>query len=121
MKKYTANYTYTNPNFVIQNLVEMPVRSDLLPLLYVLKNILQRGFPTTLSKYLQTQLGAIHEFKNFEDRFLFASCELPFWNDTIKGDKERNYFPAKDFFEILFQTASVNLLLSNPSLYLKLK
>lgn len=99
MKKYTANYTYTNPNFVIQNLVEMPVRSDLIPLLYVLKNILQRGFPTTLSKYLQCQLGEIHEFKNFEDRFLFASCELPIWNDTIKGDKERNYFPAKDFFE----------------------
>lgn len=24
---------------------------------------------------------------------------MPFWNDTIKGDKERNYFKAKDFFE----------------------
>ncbi|AYL94253.1 DEAD/DEAH box helicase [Mucilaginibacter celer] len=99
MKKYTANYTYTNPNFVIQNLVEMPVRSELLPLLYVLKNILQRGFPTTLSQYLQGKLGAIHDLPNFADRFLFASCELPEWKETIKGDKESNYFPAKDFFE----------------------
>jgi len=60
MKKYTANYTYTNPNFVIQNLVANQTNADLLPILYVTKNILQRGFPTTLSKYLQSQLGEIN-------------------------------------------------------------
>lgn len=99
MKKYTANYTYTNPNFVIQNLVENQTNADLLPILYVTKNILQRGFPTTLSKYLQSQLGEIHKLDNFEERFLFATKQKPVWNDTIKGDKERNYYPAKDFFE----------------------
>lgn len=99
MKKYTANYTYTNPNFVIQNLVENPVKSDLLPILYVTKNILQRGFPTTLSKYLQSQIGEIHNLDNFNDRFLFATKQLTIWHNTIKGDKERNYYPAKDFFE----------------------
>lgn len=99
MKKYTANYTYTNPNFVIQNLVTNQTNADLLPVLYVTKNILQRGFPTTLSKYLQSQLGGVHKLDNFEERFLFATNQTPVWNDTIKGDRERNYFPAKDFFE----------------------
>ncbi len=99
MKKYTANYTYTNPNFVIQNLVENQTNSDLLPILYVTKNILQRGFPTNLSKYLQSQLGEIHKLDNFEERFLFATNQTPTWNDTIKGDKHNNYYPAKDFFE----------------------
>ena len=99
MKKYTANYTYTNPNFVIQNLVTSQTNADLLPILYVTKNILQRGFPTTLSKYLQSPLGEIHKLDNFEERFLFATKQKAVWNDTIKGDKERNYYPAKDFFE----------------------
>ncbi|NDV43063.1 DEAD/DEAH box helicase [Flagellimonas sediminis] len=99
MKKYTSNYTYTNPNFVIQNLVTNQINNDLLPILFVVKNILQRGFPTTLSKYLQSQLGEIHKLDNFEERFLFATNQTPNWNDTIKGDRERNYFPAKDFFE----------------------
>ena len=99
MKKYTANYTYTNPNFVIQNLVTSQTNTDLLPILYVLKNILQRGFPTTLSKYLQSELGEIHKLDNFEERFLFATNQTPIWNDTIKGDRERNYYPARDFFE----------------------
>ena len=99
MKKYTANYTYTNPNFVIQNLVTNQTNADLLPILYVAKNILQRGFPTTLSKYLQSQLGEVHKLDNFEERFLFATNQTPIWSNTIKGDRERNYFPAKDFFE----------------------
>jgi ATP-dependent DNA helicase RecQ len=99
MNKYTANYTYTNPNFVIQNLVANQTNADLLPILYVTKNILQRGFPTTLSKYLQSQLGEIHKLDNFEERLLFATKQRPVWNDTIKGDREHNYYPAKDFFE----------------------
>ena len=101
MKKYTANYTYTNPNFVIQNLVENPIKSDLLPILYVIKNILQRGFPTTLSKNLQNELGVIHKLDNFEERFLFATKKTPIWSNTIKGDPIRNYYPAKDFFETI--------------------
>ncbi|WP_223816246.1 DEAD/DEAH box helicase [Adhaeribacter rhizoryzae] len=63
------------------------------------KNILQRGFPTTLSKYLQSELGEIHKLDNFEERFLFATNQTPNWNDTIKGDKDNNYYPAKYFFE----------------------
>ncbi|MBE2255852.1 MAG: DEAD/DEAH box helicase [Ignavibacteria bacterium] len=99
MLKYTANYTYTNPNFVIQNLLTNQTNTELLPILCVTKNILQRGFPTTLSKYLQSQLGEIHKLDNFEDRFLFATKHRHVWNDTIKGDRESNYYPAKVFFD----------------------
>ena len=99
MKKYTANYTYTNPNFVIQNLVTNQTNADLLPILYVAKNILQRGFPTTLSKYLQSQLGEVHKLDNFEERFLFATNQTPIWNDTIKGDENKQFPPTKIEFE----------------------
>lgn len=100
MKKYTANYTYTNPNFVIQNLVTNQTNDDLLQTLYVVKNILQRGFPTTLSKYLQSKIGKIHEDKKqFEERFLFATNQTPIWNDTIKGDKNKQFPPTKIEFE----------------------
>jgi ATP-dependent DNA helicase RecQ len=98
MKKFTANYAWTNPNFVIQNLVE-GARPEYYPLLCVIKNILQRGFPTTMSKFLQEKLGAIHDRTDFKDRMLFASCKVPQWNDTIKGDKANNNYPARDFFE----------------------
>jgi ATP-dependent DNA helicase RecQ len=99
MKKFTANYAFTNPNFVIQNLVDSPIKSDYLPLLYVLKNILQRGFPTVLSKNLQNTLGELHKQKDFKAPFLFVNTETPKWLNTIKGDVQNNYFPAKDFFE----------------------
>lgn len=99
MKKYTANYSYTNPNFVIQNLVTNQLNVDLLPFLYVLKNILQRGFPTTMSKFLQSELGEIHKQDDFDKRFLFVTNYIPTWYNTIKGSKELEYYPAKDFFE----------------------
>lgn len=98
MNKYTANYTYSNPNFVIDNLVTNQLNEELAPTLFVLKNILQRGFPTILSKYLQSKLGDIHNFKNFEDRFLFIGTKYSDWRNTIKGDNNRNYFPALEFY-----------------------
>ena len=99
MKKYTANYTYTNPNFVIQNLEEKTSNSDLLPLYYVLKNILQRGFPTVMSRFLQEKIGRIHKKDSFSDRLLLVSDKQPKWIGTIKGSEELQYNPAKYFFE----------------------
>ena len=97
MRKYTANYTYTNPNFVIQNLEYNKSTSDMLPLLYVLKNILQRGFPTVMSKYLQGKIGKIHEAANFNERLLLVPSTQSHWLGTIKGSEELN--PAKEFYE----------------------
>ncbi len=99
MIKYTANYTYTNPNFVIQNLEHNRNESDMLPLLYVLKNLLQRGFPTVMSKYLQEKVGKIHEAPNYKDRLLLVPSETPHWVGTIKGGDDYN--PAKEFYEVI--------------------
>lgn len=97
MRKYTANYTYTNPNFVIQNLEYNKSKSDMLPLLYVLKNILQRGFPTVMSRYLQSKIGKIHEAPNYEERLLLVPSNPNKWIGTIKGGEDEN--PAKVFYE----------------------
>lgn len=97
MIKYTANYTYTNPNFIIQNLEYNRSESPMLPLLYVLKNILQRGFPTTMSKYLQGKIGKIHEVPNYQERLLLVPSKISKWHGTIKGGDDYN--PAKDFYE----------------------
>ena len=102
MRKYTANYTYTNPNFVIQNLEYNKSKSDMLPLLYVLKNILQRGFPTVMSRYLQSKVGKIHEAPNYEGRLLLVPSSSNKWIGTIKGGEDEN--PAKEFFENILCT-----------------
>lgn len=97
MRKYTANYTYTNPNFVIQNLEYKRSDSSMLPLLCVLKNILQRGFPTVMSRYLQGKIGKIHEVSNFQERLLLVPAKPNNWIGTIKGGD--GYNPAKDFYD----------------------
>lgn len=97
MKKYTANYAFTNPNFVVQNLVENEIEDR--ALLFVLKNVLQRGFPTIPSVFLQEQLGQIHKEEDFKMPFLFISPEPLTWHSTIKGDEASGYFPAREFLE----------------------
>lgn len=101
MKKYTANYAFTNPNFVIQNLVENEVELPEKPLLYVLKNILQRGFPTLMSEYLRSKIGYIEKEPDFKDPFLLVGLEPPRWIATIKGDEQNDDFPAREFLEVL--------------------
>jgi ATP-dependent DNA helicase RecQ len=99
MKKNTANYAHTNSNFVIQNLKEDVVDHPVVPLLYVLKNILQRGAPTMMSRFLQGHLGKLHALDGFQDRFPLISPEPPKWLGTIKGDEANRYFPAREFLE----------------------
>ncbi len=99
MKRYTANYAFTNPNFVVQNFVENEIEIQGKALLFVLKNILQRGFPTILSEYLQGELGETHAVEDFRKPFVFISPNPPKWINTIKGDEENQYFPAREFLE----------------------
>ena len=94
IEKYTANYAQTNHNFVIQNLdTSREKNEELLPILYVLKNILQRGCPTMMSKYLQEKLGKIQNDVDFNQPFLFISKPPTIWYETIKGDQINNTFP----------------------------
>ena len=57
MKKFKANYTYSDPNFVIQNLNENPVDSDLLPILNEIEADLQRDIPAPIHSSIE---GVIH-------------------------------------------------------------
>ena len=97
MKKFTANYAYTSSNFVIQNLKEGKTEdTDLYAFCCILKNILQRGVPTTMSKFLQKKLGKIHKETNFKEILIYSAKQQQQWHSTIKGG---NTNPARDFFE----------------------
>lgn len=97
MKKFTANYAYTNSNFVIQNLKEGKTEdTDLYAFCCILKNILQRGVPTTMSEFLQKKLGKIHKEANFKEILIYPAKQKQQWHSTIKGG---NTNPARDFFE----------------------
>ena len=97
MKKFTANYAYTNSNFVIQNLKEGKTEdTNLYAFCCILKNILQRGVPTTMSEFLQEKLGIIHEEANFKEILIYSAKQQQQWHSTIKGG---NTNPARDFFE----------------------
>ena len=99
MKKFTANYVHTNSNFVIQNLKEgRTTDEELYAFCCILKNILQRGVPTMMSKYLQSKLGTLHKKENFKDFFIYPSQQKLQWHATIKGGTTN---PARDFYECI--------------------
>ena len=100
MKKYSANYSYTNHNFVIQNLTNTRKESEYLSAILIIKNLIQRGKPTILSQYLQSVYGSIHkDTEIFKSPFVLINKTNLVWSNTIKGDEENNYFPAKTFLE----------------------
>lgn len=100
MKKYSANYSYTNHNFVIQNLVDSRKESEFLSAILIVKNLIQRGKPTLMSQYLQSIYGSIHKNdEQFKKPFVLIGQSNVLWHNTIKGDEVNNYFPAKIFLE----------------------
>ncbi len=101
MRKFTGNYSNTEHNFVIQNLPEKrQVAESDLQLISVLKNIILRGSPTLLSKYLQSELGLTNYFKDdyFKSKVPLIAQEKQNWFSTIGGDIQNQYFPAKEFY-----------------------
>jgi ATP-dependent DNA helicase RecQ len=101
VKKFTANYSYTNHNFVIQNLSGKRIDNEFLPAVCILKNILQRGRPTLMSKFLQKEIGSIHKSSDFYKSYPLIDNTCPRWERIIRGNVKGNYFPAKKFFEEL--------------------
>ncbi|MDD3322183.1 MAG: RecQ family ATP-dependent DNA helicase [Paludibacter sp.] len=100
VEKYSANYAYTNHNFVIQNNKgDKNISNPYFPIICIMKNILMRGCPTLLSAYLQEKLGAIHKTPEFEEAYTLISRDTPIWLNTIKGDDLNNDYPAITFFE----------------------
>lgn len=98
MKKYTANYSYSNSNFVIQNLPHCKNKSKYCQAICIIKNIIQRGNPTLTSFFLQKHFGKIHERDDFEQPYPLITNEVPIWNFTIKGNEDSNLFPAEKFY-----------------------
>ena len=101
MKKYSANYSYSNHNFVIQNLKDKRIKNEYLPAICILKKILQRGKPTLLSSFLQEKIGKLHQQKDFEKAYPLIDQQKPEWKRIIRGDEKGNYYPAKKFYDEL--------------------
>ena len=101
MLRYTANYSNSNHNFVIQNIVAKRKDDKYLPAICILKNILQRGSPTLMSSYLQEKLGSIHQNDDFNQPYPLIEKTQPDWRRIIRGDVEGDNYPAKRFFEDL--------------------
>jgi ATP-dependent DNA helicase RecQ len=95
MRKFTANYSNTNHNFVIQNLLGNKIENEYLPAICIIKNIIQRGCPTIASKFIQSKLGKV----DFTRSFPLISTIKPKWERIIRGDRKNNYNPAQKFFD----------------------
>ena len=71
MKKFSANYSHSNHNFVIQNLDGEVTNNKYTPAVCIIKNIIQRGKPTILSSYLKKKLGDITLREDFSQPHAF--------------------------------------------------
>jgi ATP-dependent DNA helicase RecQ len=102
MKKFTANYSFSNHNFVIQNLSGERITNSYLPAVCIVKNILQRGKPTLMSTYLQDYLGSLHKEDSYFTSHPLIDRNQSKWNRVIRGDEKGNYYPAQKFIDELF-------------------
>jgi len=99
MIKYSAGYSETNNNFVIQNIdynIDKKIDKQYLSWICIIKNILQRWLPTKMSEYLQKKLK--HENSELSKPLALISNNTPNWQRIIKWNIKNNYIPAKDFF-----------------------
>ena len=75
------------------------------PIYEALKNLLERGYPTRPTHYLEDKIRELHPEFSWSDQDLPESMMLrsfkPNWDDTIKGYDEKRLFPARTFFNDL--------------------
>ncbi|MBQ9487026.1 MAG: RecQ family ATP-dependent DNA helicase [Selenomonadaceae bacterium] len=95
MEKFSASYGGTKENFIVNVSSQTPVEENIFSVLCTVQNILQRGTPTKPSTFLTVD-------KKFGEMdappiFLPGNSNLS-WN-SIKGDEQNNYNPAKIFYE----------------------
>ncbi len=108
-KEFSANYSYTNHNFIIQNIDNYARKLEqsqkkYIPGIYILKNILQRGKPTLMSIYLRNKLGLkpnYHKEADFKKYTPLIDNSKLSWERTIKGDEKNDNNPAKEFYDDL--------------------
>lgn len=95
MKRFTANYCNADSNFEIHNIKKYVGRDDIsYSVLCVVQNIIQRGEPTGLSRFLKENYG-----ENGENKFYhFFSDSAIDWDGVIKGEEHTGYNPAMYFY-----------------------
>lgn len=100
LKQYSANYSNTNHNFVIQNIDgTADINNKYYQSICVVKNILQRGKPTLMSTYLQKQIGSIQTSSEFKKHKVLISKDINIWERLIKGSSDSLYNPAQYFYQ----------------------
>ncbi len=98
MDRFTANYAYTDSNFEIYNIPNTKKKDRYYALYCVLMNLFQRGCPTKPSVFLSDKI----DIDQSQTRKVnFFSKDNPQWGNTIKGDYERDLFPARKFYDEL--------------------
>lgn len=108
-KKYSANYTNTNHNFVFHNLPLYSIASEaksekLYAAIQILKNMLQRGKPTVASRRLRVAFGLELSESGLELSSLPLLSTSPIsWQRLIRGHQQSGNYPARIFFEELLQ------------------
>lgn len=106
-KKYTANYSKTNHNFIFQNLKPYSIASEpssksVFSALQIVKNILQRGKPTIASRRLRKAFGIHLSDSGLDTPSQALISKKPVeWRRLIRGDERTGNYPAKRFYEVL--------------------
>lgn len=88
-KRFSANYTKTNHNFVFHNLKSFSIASEpesrsILNAIYILKNMLQRGKPTIASRKLRHAFGCEEYFSGNDNLQALISQKPITWQRLIR-------------------------------------
>lgn len=106
-KSFTANYSNTNHNFMIQNLDTYTIASEsasksLVDGIYVLRNLLQRGIPTVPSHLLRERFTVTEKILNTGGEYQALIAQNPTkWVRQIRGDTTNDLYPARYFYDEL--------------------
>lgn len=101
MKKFTANYSRSNSNFIITNLPNNKIISTYTNIIRIVQNMIMRGNPTIASKFLRDELNLERDYLDNMKEIKFLSKENLSWTKTIKGDVSNDDYPAEQFYDDL--------------------
>lgn len=101
MKKYSANYCKSNSNFIIKGIKENNKNIEYMQTIKIVKNIINRGIPTKMSKYLQQKYS--YDLENDENYLRLFTNEKQEWSKTIKGAENSIYNPALVFYNEIIE------------------
>lgn len=101
MEKFTANYCYSNSNFIITGLPARKVLHQHTNLLNIVQNLICRGNPTIASEFLRNKFRLERNYLENLEQVKFFSRENLDWEKSIKGDDIKADYPAAQFYEDL--------------------